>query len=82
MYSVAAQETAKNHAKFGCPLVRDVAAVTKARREAKRVEICWGAQTPEPISAASRPEITVLRGHVEEILLFNKFFSDCRYLPY
>jgi len=23
----------------------------------------------------------MLRGHVEEVLLFNKFFSDCQYVP-
>ena len=39
-------------------------------------------QTNETISAASRPKFTILRGHVEEILLLNKFFSDCRYMPY
>ena len=38
-------------------------------------------QTPETISAASRPKFTILWGHVEDILLFNKFFSDCRYMP-
>jgi len=31
-------------------------------------------QTNETISAASRPKFTILWGHVEEILLFNKFF--------
>ena len=39
-------------------------------------------QTGKPISAASRPKFTILWGHVEEILLLNKFFSDCRYMPY
>jgi len=29
-----------------------------------------------------RPKFTILWGHVEEILLLNKFFSDCRYMPY
>ena len=40
-------------------------------------------QTPETISAASSsgPKFTILWGHVEEILLLNKFFSDCRYMP-
>jgi len=37
-------------------------------------------QTPEPISAVSRPKFTILRGHVEEVLLLNKFFYDCRYI--
>ena len=34
-------------------------------------------QTPKTVSAASWPKFTILCGHVEEILLFNKFFSDC-----
>ena len=32
-------------------------------------------QTNETISAASGPKFTILWGHVEEILLLNKFFS-------
>jgi len=39
-------------------------------------------QTPEPISAVSGPKFTILSGHVEEVLLLNKFFSDCRYMAY
>ena len=31
-------------------------------------------QTNETISAASRPKVTILLGHLEEILLLNKFF--------
>ena len=31
-------------------------------------------QTPEPISTVSGPKFTILWGHVEEVLLFNKFF--------
>jgi len=38
-------------------------------------------QTNETISAASGPKFTILWGHVEEILLLNKFFSNCRYVP-
>ena len=37
-------------------------------------------QTTGPISAASRPKFAILWGHVEEILLLNKIFSDCRYV--
>ena len=37
-------------------------------------------QTRQPISAVSPPKFIILCGHVEEILLFNKFFSDCRYM--
>jgi len=39
-------------------------------------------QTTGSISAASRPKCTILWGHVESILMLNKFFSDCRYVPY
>ena len=39
-------------------------------------------QTTGPISAVSRPKITILTGHVEEVLMLNKFFSDCRYVPW
>ena len=35
IYSVPALETAKHPAKFGWPVVRDVAAITKARRETR-----------------------------------------------
>ena len=38
-------------------------------------------QTGKPISAASRPKFTILWGHVDDISLLNKFFSDCRYVP-
>ena len=31
-------------------------------------------QTRQQISAVSRPKFTILSGHVEEVLLFNKFF--------
>ena len=31
-------------------------------------------QTGQPISAASRPKFTILWGHLEDILLLNKFF--------
>jgi len=38
-------------------------------------------QTTGSISAASRPKFTILWGHLEEILLLNKFLSDCQYVP-
>jgi len=31
-------------------------------------------QTSEPISAVSGPKLTILRGHMEEVLLLNEFF--------
>jgi len=30
--------------------------------------------TPEPISAVGGPKFTILSGHVQEVLLLNKFF--------
>ena len=33
------------------------------------------------ISAASGPKFTILWGHMGEILVLTKFFSDCRYVP-
>ena len=54
---------------------------SNAAKDAKPVEISWGAQTSETISAASGPKFTILCGHVEEILMLNKFFfSDCGYM--
>jgi len=38
-------------------------------------------QTRQQISAVSMSKFTILSGHVEEVLLFNKFFSDDRYMP-
>jgi len=38
-------------------------------------------QTNETISDASGPKFTILQGRVGEILLLNKFFSDCRCVP-
>jgi len=35
----------------------------------------------EPISAVSGPKFTILLGHVENILVLNNYFSDCRYVP-
>jgi len=41
----------------------------------------WYTQYQKENSAGSRPKFTILWGHVEEVLLFNKFFSDCQYVP-
>jgi len=37
--------------------------------------------THQQFSAVIGPKFTILWGHVEEVLVFNKFFSDCRYMP-
>jgi len=54
---------------------------SNAAKTRKPLKVAGVLQTPETISAASRPKVTILWGHVEEILLLNKFFSDCRYMP-
>jgi len=53
---------------------------SNAAKTWKPYKVAGVPQTPERISAASRPEFTILCEHVE-ILLLNKFFSDCRYMP-
>ena len=50
----------------------------KTRNPLKRTGV---PQTRQQILVASGPTFTVLSEHVEEVLLFNKFFSDCRYMP-
>jgi len=52
-----------------------------AGKTQKQLKLAGVPQTTGQISAASRPKFTILRGHLEEILLLNKFFSDCRYVP-
>ena len=49
----------------------------KTRNPLKLAEV---PQTTRPTSAASGPKFTTSRGHVEEVLLLNKFFSDFRYM--
>jgi len=48
-----------------------------AANRRKPLKVAGVPQTPETISAASMPKFTILCRHVEEILLLNKFFSDC-----
>jgi len=54
---------------------------SNAAKTRKPLTVAGVPQTPETISAASGPKFTILWGHVEDILLLNKFFSDCRYMP-
>ena len=54
---------------------------SNAAKTRKPLKVAGVPQAPETISAASRPKFTILWGHVDEILLLNKFFSDCRYMP-
>jgi len=70
-----AQKTAKHRAKFGWPLVSDVAAVTKDEGKTRNpLKFAWLPQTGKPISAVIGPKFVILWAHVEEILLFNNFF--------
>jgi len=54
---------------------------SNAAKTRKPLKFAGVPQTHQQISAVSRPKFTILSGYVEEVLLFNKFFSDCRYMP-
>jgi len=56
-------------------------AVSNAAKTRKPLKLAGVPQTTGSISAASRRKFTILWGHLEEILLLNKFFSDCRHVP-
>jgi len=62
IYSVPAQETAKH---------RHCSNERKTRNPLKFAGV---PQTPEPISAVSGPKFVIVRRHVGEMLLLNKFF--------
>jgi len=47
---------------------------SNAAKTRKQLKFVGVPQTNETISAASGPNFTILWGHVEEILLLNKFF--------
>jgi len=47
---------------------------SNAAKTRKPLKFAGVPQTPEPISAAGGPKFTILWGHLEEILLLNKFF--------
>ena len=59
----------------------DCRACSNAAKTRKPLKFAGVPQTGKPISAASGPNFCILWGHVEDILLLNKFFSDCRYVP-
>jgi len=54
---------------------------SNAAKTWKPLKLAGVPQTTGLISAASRLKFTILLGHLEEILLLNNFFSDCRYVP-
>ena len=47
---------------------------SNAAKTRKPLKVAGVPQTPETISAATGPKFTILRAHVEEMLLLNKFF--------
>ena len=54
---------------------------SNAAKTRKPLKVAGVPQTPETISAASWPKFAILWPYVEEILLLNKLFSDCRHMP-
>jgi len=56
-------------------------ACSNAAKMGKLLKFARVPQTGKSISAASGPKFDILWGRLEDILLFNKFFSDCRYVP-
>ena len=80
--SVPAQETVKHRAKFGWPPLSDVSAVTKTRPETN-----WNLSECPKLVNRSQPLVGWRSTYcenmtiMEEISLFNKFFSDCLYVP-
>ena len=54
---------------------------SNAAKTRKPLKVAGVSQTPETISAASRPKFTILWGYVQEIVPLNKFFSNFRYMP-
>jgi len=69
-----------NAAKFGWRSLLD--ACSNAVKTWNPLKFARVPQTTGWISAVIRPKFTILWGHVEDISLLNKFFSDCRYVPY
>ena len=54
---------------------------SNAAKTRKPLKVAGVPQTLATISATSGPKFTILWTHVEQILLLNTFFSDCRYMP-
>ena len=54
---------------------------SNAAKTRNPLKFAWVPQIRQQISAVSGPKFTILSGHVEEVLLFYKFFSDCRCMP-
>jgi len=75
IYSVPVQETAKHHATLvWLTSVQQRRCSNKAKTR-NPLKFAGVLQTGKPISAANGPMFTIMREHVEEILLFNNFFQ-------
>ena len=70
-----------NLAKFGWRQLLECRACSNAANTRNPLKFAGVPQTRQRISAISGPKFTILRRNMEEVLLFNKFFSDCRYMP-
>ena len=71
-----------NAAKFGWRPLLECMQCSNAAKTRNLLKFAGVPQTNETISAANGPKFTILWRHVEEILLLNMFFSDCRYVPW
>jgi len=67
-----------NATEFGTPIT--TVPCSNAAKTQNPLKFAGVPQTSRPISATSGLKFTILCRHVEEILLLNKFFSDCRYV--
>ena len=56
-------------------------ACSNAAKMRKPLKFAGVPQTPEPVLAACGPKFAILWGDVEDILLLNKFFFNCQYIP-
>ena len=54
---------------------------SNAAKTRKPLKLAGVPQTRQRISAVSPLKFTILGGYVKEVSAFNKFFSDCRYMP-
>ena len=66
---------------FWCVAVLVVAVLVYGRFGRHPLKLAGVPQTTGSISTASLPKFSILRGHVEDILLLNKFFFEYRYVP-
>jgi len=63
-----------NAAKFGWRPLLECRTCSNDAKKRKPLKFAGVPQTRQQISAVSKPKFTILSGHVEEVLLFNKFF--------